>query len=263
MERAGASLLSCGPPAEGGPPTPMDQSQAKRPRPPSETEQVRATPVAPHGPWPRPHHTQQQPCCMLAPPMGRAAACKPQADNSKTTQPTLHWACLAYGRGPSRPGDERVALAARPEARQPLWAHTFDNTQTAITPQIALLWQSSIPTYTSGERATTISNTAPPAPPPIHTTLLTIDTPTHAPHEHDSADEEQLLDSDALYNLSFHQTGDFTLHDTTVYAAIVELLLELEGVDLEPDFWTRSSRGPWHIAVNDDSAQQFQKSRSH
>ena len=35
-----------------------------------------------------------------------------------------------------------------------------------------------------------------------------------------------------------------------VYAAIVELLLELEGVDPEPDFcWARSSKGPWHIAV--------------
>ena len=48
------------------------------------------------------------------------------------------------------------------------------------------------------------------------------------------------------------------LNDTTVYAAIVELLLELEGVDPEPDFWARSSRGPWHIAVNEDCAQQFQ-----
>ena len=43
-----------------------------------------------------------------------------------------------------------------------------------------------------------------------------------------------------------------------MYAAIVELLLELEGVDPEPDFWARSARGPWHIAVNEDCAQQFQ-----
>ena len=57
--------------------------------------------------------------------------------------------------------------------------------------------------------------------------------------------------------LSFSQAGDLVLLDTTVYAAIVELLLELEGVDPEPDFWARSSRGPWHIAVNEDCMQQF------
>ena len=61
MERAAATPLFFGPPAEGGLPAHMDLSLAKRPRPPSEAEQVRATPVAPHGPWPRPHHAQQ-PC---------------------------------------------------------------------------------------------------------------------------------------------------------------------------------------------------------
>ena len=60
------------------------------------------------------------------------------------------------------------------------------------------------------------------------------------------------MDTDATYDMSFHQEGDLTLLDTTVYAAIVELLLELEGVDPEPDFWARSSKGPWHIAVNED-----------
>ena len=53
-------------------------------------------------------------------------------------------------------------------------------------------------------------------------------------------------------------TSYLVLNDTAVYAAIVELLLELEGVDPEPDFWARSARGPWHIAVNEDCAQQFQ-----
>ena len=67
------------------------------------------------------------------------------------------------------------------------------------------------------------------------------------------------MDTDASYDLSFHQEGDLTLQDTTVYAAIVELLLELEGVDPEPDFWARSSRGPWHIAVNEDCMQQFKE----
>ena len=28
-------------------------------------------------------------------------------------------------------------------------------------------------------------------------------------------------------------------------------------MDPEPDFWARSARGPWHIAVNEDCAQQF------
>ena len=65
-------------------------------------------------------------------------------------------------------------------------------------------------------------------------------------------------DSDANFELSFHQDGDLVLNDTAVYAAIVELLLELEGVDPEPDFWARSNRGPWHIAINEDCAQQYQ-----
>ena len=57
-----------------------------------------------------------------------------------------------------------------------------------------------------------------------------------------------MADSDAIYDLSFNQSGDLVLNDTAVYAAIVELLLELEGVDPEPHFWARSNRGPWHIA---------------
>eukprot|EP00967_Tisochrysis_lutea_P079802 scaffold109323_cov31-Tisochrysis_lutea.AAC.1 len=98
---------------------------------------------------------------------------------------------------------------------------------------------------------------------------------------------KQQADTDAIYEISFSQAGDLVLHDTTVYAAIVELSLELEGVDPEPDFWARSSegatsglvvfsasaphvhkkreprvapsqRGPWHIAVNEDCMQQFQ-----
>ena len=55
-QRAADPLLSFGPPVEGGPPPPMEQSLSKRPLPPTDAEQVRATPVAQHGPWPRPHH---------------------------------------------------------------------------------------------------------------------------------------------------------------------------------------------------------------
>ena len=54
MERAGEPLPFSGPPAQGGPPAPMDLSQAKRPRPPSEADQVSVTPVTPRGPWPQP-----------------------------------------------------------------------------------------------------------------------------------------------------------------------------------------------------------------
>eukprot|EP00967_Tisochrysis_lutea_P119653 scaffold195574_cov26-Tisochrysis_lutea.AAC.1 len=61
MGRAGAPPLSFGHPTEGGSPPPMDKSLSKRPRPPSEAEQVRATLVAPRGPWPRPHPARQ-PC---------------------------------------------------------------------------------------------------------------------------------------------------------------------------------------------------------
>jgi len=84
--------------------------------------------------------------------------------------------------------------------------------------------------------------------------------PSEAEQDPDSENEDQQTDTDtdAIYEMSFSQAGDLVLLDTTVYAAIVELLLELEGVDPEPDFWARSSRGPWHIAVNEDCMQQYQ-----
>ena len=68
MERAGATPLSSGPPAEGGPPALMDQSLAKRPRPPSEAEQVRARDP---GRTTRPVAQATPPtAAMLASPMG-------------------------------------------------------------------------------------------------------------------------------------------------------------------------------------------------
>ena len=69
MERTAATPLSFGPPAEGALPAPMEQPLSKRPRPPTEAEQVRATPVAPHGPWPRLRHSWQM-AAMLTSPMG-------------------------------------------------------------------------------------------------------------------------------------------------------------------------------------------------
>ena len=99
------------------------------------------------------------------------------------------------------------------------------------------------------------------AMPTTHTDPLTASPPPTAPttQEPPSDEEQGAMDSDANFELSFHQEGDYTFLDATVYAAIVELLLELEGVDPEPDFWARSIRGPWHIAVNEDCAQQFKE----
>ena len=54
---------------------------------------------------------------------------------------------------------------------------------------------------------------------------------------------------------SFHQDGDLVLNDTAVYAAIVELLLELEGVDPEPDFWTRSNMLSMKIVHNNNNSR--------
>ena len=54
MERADGALLPTPHRASRRgrpPPVPIDQSQSKRPRPPSVAEHVRATPVVPHGPW--------------------------------------------------------------------------------------------------------------------------------------------------------------------------------------------------------------------
>eukprot|EP00967_Tisochrysis_lutea_P098044 scaffold144407_cov34-Tisochrysis_lutea.AAC.2 len=90
MVRTDAALLFSGSPAEGAPPAHMEQSQAKRQRPPVEAEQVCATPVAPHGPWPRPHLTQE---ACWRPPLG-IAICRPQPDSTGLTTPHLHWACL-------------------------------------------------------------------------------------------------------------------------------------------------------------------------
>ena len=129
MERAGVTPLSSGAPAQGAPPTPMEQPLSKRPRPPIEAEQVRATPVAPHGPWPRPNHSWQ-PCL---PPSWGAAGCWHHPISIKLKQPLLHWACL-YGRGPSRLGKGRAASAARPETGWPSWAQ-LQHHKTSNTPQ--------------------------------------------------------------------------------------------------------------------------------
>ena len=94
-QRAGApilsfSLLSFGPPAAGAQPVPMKQSRAKRPRPTAEAEQACATPVAPHGLWPRPHHPQQ----LCWPPPWRAAGCRPHQTHTRPKARPTHRACL-------------------------------------------------------------------------------------------------------------------------------------------------------------------------
>ena len=87
-----------------------------------------------------------------------------------------------------------------------------------------------------------------------HTALTNAHTDPHiasplstarATQEPPSDEEQDHMESDATFDLSFHQEGDYTFLETTVYAAIVELLLELEGVDPEPDFWARSIRRAW------------------
>ena len=60
---------------------------------------MRATRVASHGPWPRPHHAQQT-CC---PPHGGAAVCRLQQNKERPARPLLHWACL-MAQAPLSPG---------------------------------------------------------------------------------------------------------------------------------------------------------------
>ena len=89
----------------------MEQSQAKRPRPPEEAEQVSATPIAPHGLWPRPHHPQQ-PCW---PPPWRAADCRPHQTQTPTRPEArrTHWACLMAEASPT------LVTVAPPRRRGP------------------------------------------------------------------------------------------------------------------------------------------------
>ena len=109
MERAAATPLSFGPPAEGAPPVPMEQSLAKRPRPPAEAEQVRATRVAPHGPWPWPRHPQQ-PCWS---PHGRQQAVDPiRPTPDETHQPSNRHALWQRPHSPWR-RPRRLGGAAR------------------------------------------------------------------------------------------------------------------------------------------------------
>ena len=133
--------------------------------------------------------------------------------------------------------------------------NTFTNTN--ISYEHTLLWP-------HRERLTDMTprqhtRIAPP-PTPQHPPSATLTSPPPAtdsqePDSEGAEEQQQWIQTPSSTCLSFHQTGDLVLHDTTVYAAIVELFLELEGVDPEPDFWARSSRGPWHIAVNEDCAQ--------
>ena len=129
MERTAATplCLSFEPPAEGAPPVPMEQPLSKRPRPPIEAEQVRATPVVrsrhtARGPGHTTHSSHVGPPAppimgasrLLAPPLQRQA---------QAATPPLG---MPYGRGPSRPGKGRAASAARPETETgwPSWAQS-------------------------------------------------------------------------------------------------------------------------------------------
>eukprot|EP00967_Tisochrysis_lutea_P086406 scaffold121767_cov41-Tisochrysis_lutea.AAC.1 len=59
------------------------------------------------------------------------------------------------------------------------------------------------------------------APPNAPTrTTLTMATPAHASQDQDSDEDNTITNSDATYDLSFHQAGDITLQDTTVSDAL-------------------------------------------
>ena len=80
MERAGAPLLSFGPPPRAPHPCQWSStSLAKRLRPPEEAEQVSAIPIVPHGPWPRPHHSQQ----LCWSPTWGTASCEPHGTHNR------------------------------------------------------------------------------------------------------------------------------------------------------------------------------------
>ena len=150
MERAAAPHLSFGPPAEGRgqPPSPHGAVAVEAAVPAIRGRAgVSATRVAPHGPWPRPHHAQQT--CWL-PPWG-AAVCSPQQTKTRPTRPPLPRACLMAEAPPA------LATAALPRQRGPrpggpyghkhlsellekaystqLWStRTRDQSETATTP---------------------------------------------------------------------------------------------------------------------------------
>ena len=88
---------------------------------------MRATLVAPHGPWPRPHHPQQ-PCW---PPPWEAADCRPQEDSIRQARPTLHWTCLT-AETPLTLARGRAAWAVRPMAGWPSRAQLTDNHQHSV-----------------------------------------------------------------------------------------------------------------------------------
>eukprot|EP00967_Tisochrysis_lutea_P149613 scaffold287964_cov19-Tisochrysis_lutea.AAC.1 len=51
----------------------------------------------------------------------------------------------------------------------------------------------------------------------------------------------------------------YNVKDEEVFGAIVAHLNKLEGVDLEPDFISKSASGPWEILVTADCANQFRE----
>eukprot|EP00967_Tisochrysis_lutea_P105067 scaffold159866_cov36-Tisochrysis_lutea.AAC.1 len=106
MERAAATPLSFGPPAEGAPSVPMEGSLAKQQRPRAEAEQVSATPSMPHGLWPRPHHTHSS----HAAPPHEGLQTTPDTQQKKRANPPPG---IPHGRGFSKP----LATAAPPRRR--------------------------------------------------------------------------------------------------------------------------------------------------
>lgn len=76
----------------------------------------------------------------------------------------------------------------------------------------------------------------------------------------DIEQEMEPLDFDPMLQITITFTPterDIKVKDEAALSAIVAHLNRLEGVDLEPDFISKSASGPWEILVSADCANQF------
>jgi hypothetical protein len=88
----------------------------------------------------------------------------------------------------------------------------------------------------------------PPPPPPIP--------------EGDEEDDPNFV-SDTTNKITFKQNmglnaSRIAIRDSDMVAALTYLLMNLEGVDTEPDMQDDSKYGDWHVFVTQDCAKQFE-----
>lgn len=81
----------------------------------------------------------------------------------------------------------------------------------------------------------------PPRPPPIE---------EEAVEEGD--DPEFISDTNFIINIAQEGPEKHDIRDTDLGGAITYCLMQLEGVDTEPDILDHSKKGPWAIFVNED-----------